>query len=65
MCELGRNVLESRDMQALRTFHQHGVISRVMSIVCRCATLRCGWLAKWDAYVDAGGEHGAGGALAA
>ena len=28
MCELGRDVLESRDMQALRTFHQHGVISR-------------------------------------
>lgn len=51
MCELGRDVLESRDMQALRTFHQHGVISRyehclsVCYIVLRLAD-------KWHVDVD-------------
>ena len=28
MCELGRDVLQRRDMQDFRTFHQHRLISR-------------------------------------
>lgn len=49
MCELGRDVLESRDMQALRTFHQHGVISRYEHClsVCYIALLHDFFMYDW------------------
>ena len=51
MCELGRDVLESRDMQALRTFHQHGVISRYEHCLSVCyIALRLA--DKWHVDVD-------------
>ena len=46
MCRLGRDVLENRDMQALRTFPQHGTVSRyehclaVCYIALRLASMR-------------------------
>ena len=51
MCELGRDVLENRDMQALRTFHQHGVISRYEHCLSVCyIALRLA--DKWRVSVD-------------
>ena len=51
MCELGRDVLECRDMQALRTFHQHGVISRYEHCLSVCyIALRLA--DKWHVDVD-------------
>ena len=51
MCELGRDVLESRDMQALRTFHQHGVISRYEHCLSVCY-IALGLADKWHVDVD-------------
>ena len=51
MCRLGRDVLENRDMQALRTFHQHGVISRYEHCLSVCyIALRLA--DKWRVRVD-------------
>ena len=36
MCRLGRDVLENRDMQALRTFPQHGTVSRYEHCLAVC-----------------------------
>lgn len=43
MCRLGRDVLENRDMQALRTFPQHGTVSRYEHCLAVCyIALRAG-----------------------
>ena len=68
MCRLGRDVLENRDMQALRTFPQHGTVSRyehclaVCYIALRladksgCAVYGCDIVpAAMDAFASMGG----------
>ena len=51
MCRLGRDVLENRDMQALRTFPQHGTVSRYEHCLAVCyIALRLA--DKWRVRVD-------------
>ena len=51
MCRLGRDVLENRDMQALRTFPQHGTVSRYEHSLAVCyIALRLA--DKWRVRVD-------------
>ena len=51
MCRLGRDVLENRDMQALRTFPQHGTVSRYEHCLAVCyIALRLA--DKWHVDVD-------------
>lgn len=51
MCRLGRDVLENRDMQALRTFPQHGTVLRYEHCLAVCyIALRLA--DKWRVRVD-------------